>query len=106
MGFNDITLAGQVFSETNFGESFTYENVSLSGVFDWVQRAYEFEEVGTRVLTVLVCVSSKTQWATANIAPANRGTVTYGGIGYQIESIDGANSAGDPTYTLTLKKLT
>lgn len=106
MGFNDITLAGQVFSETQFGESFTYSNTTMTGVFDWVQRAYELEEVGTRLLTVLVCVSSKTQWTTANIAPANRGTVTYGGIAYQIEDIAGANTAGDPAYTLTLKKLT
>lgn len=106
MGFNDITLAGQVFSETQFGESFTYANVSLTGVFDWVQAAYEFEEVGTRMVKVLVCASSKTQWTAANITPANRGELTYGGVAYQIDAIDGANTAGDPTYTLTLRKLT
>ena len=106
MGFNDIAKAGQQFSETTFGESFTYGGATLTGVFDWVQVAYEIEEVGTRAQTVLVCVSEKTQWASANVAPANRGTLTYGGIAYQIDQIDGANTSGDPAFTLTLRKLT
>lgn len=106
MGFNDITKAGQEFAETTFGESFTYGGATLTGVFDWVQVQYEFEEAGTRAQTVLVCVSEKTQWTTAGVSPANRGELTYGGIVYQIDQIDGANTSGDPAFTLTLRKLT
>lgn len=106
MGFNDITKAGQQFSETAFGESFTYGAATLTGVFDWVSTAFNFEEAGTRVIKVLVCVSERTQWTAAGVAPANRGVLTYGGITYQIDQIDGADTAGDPAFTLTLRKLT
>jgi hypothetical protein len=108
MGFNEVTAAGQSFSEDTdiFGEAFTYSNVSLVGVFNQVELEYQFGEFSTKKVTGLVCVSSKPQWVTANIAPADRGTVTYGGITYQIEKIDGANTAAEPAYTLTMKKLT
>lgn len=106
MSFNDVTQAGQKYSETVFGEAFSYQSTQLRGVFDWVQREYRFEDFSTRIVTELICVTSKTQWVTAGLAPANRGVITYGGITYQIESIDGADTVGDPAFTLTLKKLT
>jgi len=106
--FNQITAAGQTFSESTqvFGESFTYGGASLIGCFDQVQLDYRFDEFSTRKITALVCVTSKPQWAAAGVAPADRGLVTYGGIAYPIQKIDGANSASEPAYTLTLFKLT
>lgn len=108
MGFNEITAAAQAFSESTdlFGEQFTYQNTAMVGVFNQVEIEYNFDDVSTRKLTGLQLVSSKPQWVTAGLVPADRGTITYGGIGYEIQKIDGANTAGEPAYTLTLMKLT
>lgn len=106
MGFLETVTAGQLFSENAFGEAFTYSNVALVGVFNEVDDLYTFNDPATRKTTSLVCVSSKAQWTAANVAPANRGVVTYGGVTYQIEEIAGANTGGEPAFTLTLKKLT
>jgi hypothetical protein len=106
MGFLTTVTAGQLFSENAFGEAFTYSNTSLIGVFNEVDDLYTFAEASTRKTTSLICVSSKGQWTTANVAPANRGVLTYGGVTYQIEEIGGANTGGEPAFTLTLKKLT
>lgn len=108
MGFNEVTAAGQEFSESTelFGEAFTYSNVALVGVFNQVEIEYQLGEFSTKKLTGLICVSSKPQWTAANIAPADRGVVTYGSNTYQIEKIDGLNTAAEPAYGLTLKKLT
>lgn len=108
MGFNEVTAAGQSFSESTsvFGESFTYSNTSLVGVFNQVEIEYQFDEFSTKKLTGLICVTSKPQWIAANLTPQDRGVITYGSITYQIEKIDGLNTAGEPAYGLTLKKLT
>ncbi len=108
MGFNDVTAAGLSFSEDPeiFGESFTYQNTSLIGVFSQVEIEYRFDEFSMRKITALVCVSSKPQWETAGLVPSDRETVTYGGIDYPIQQIAGANTAGEPAYTLTLFRLT
>lgn len=110
MGFNDITRLGQQFSEGAFGESFSYTSPSgtttsgLTGVFNQVEVEYQFDEQSTRAVTQLICVASKTQWGAT--VPANRGTITYGGIGYIIERVNGTNSSGEPAFELTCKKLT
>jgi len=113
MGFNEVTAAGQDFSEGTeiFGESFTYTapnggatTSGLVGVFNQVEIEYQFDDFSTKKMTALICVSSKPQWA--SVVPANRGKVTYGNIGYQIEKIDGADTAAEPAYQLTLKRLT
>ena len=108
MGFFEVTQAGQNFAERTdmFGESFTYQNVSLVGVFDQVQLDYQFSDASFRKITALICVTSKTQWAAANLVPANRENVTYGNIAYPIQQIAGLNTAGEPAYTLTLFRLT
>lgn len=108
MGFNETAAAGQSFSESTevFGESFTYANTSLVGVFNQVEVEYQFDEFSTRKQTALACVTSKTQWTTANIAPSNRGVLTYGAVAYVIEKIDGEDTAAECAYTLTLKRLT
>ncbi len=108
MGFNDVTAFGQAFSEGSevFGESFTYQNTALVGVFDQVTKQFTFDDFSTKKITQLICVTSKPQWAAAGLVPANRQQIVYGGIGYEIENIDGANTAAEPAYTLTCKKLT
>lgn len=113
MGFNEVTAAGQAFSEDTeiFGEGFTYTAPSggtttsgLVGVFNQVEIEYQFEDFSTKKLTALMCVTSKTQWGA--VVPGDRGIVTYGAIPYQIEKVDGANTAAEPAYGLTMKKLT
>lgn len=106
--FYDVAKAGQDFAENTeiFGESFTYSNASLVGVFNQVEIEYQFGDFSTRKETALICVTSKAQWTTANVAPANRGVVAYGGINYAIEKIDGSDTSAEPAFTLTLKRLT
>lgn len=113
MGFNEVTAAGQDFSENTeiFGESFTYTapnggstTSGLVGVFNQVEIEYQFDEFSTKKMTALICVTSKPQWGA--VVPADRGTVTYGGIAYQIEKTDGTDTAAEPAFGLTLKKLT
>lgn len=108
MGFNDVTAYGQSFAENSevFGEAFTYQNTALVGVFDQVVKTFDFSDFSTKKVTQLICVTSKPQWATAGLVPTNRQQIVYGGIGYEIENIDGANTAAEPAYTLTCKKLT
>ena len=113
MGFNEVTASVQSFSEGTqlFGESFSYTapnggstTSGLVGVFNEVEVEYTFSEFVTNKKTALMCVSSKPQWG--SVVPADRGIVTYGGIIYQTEKIDGANTAAEPAYTLTRKKTT
>lgn len=113
MGFNEVTAAGQAFSEGTdiFGESFSYTapnggatTSGLIGVFNQVEVEYQFDEFSTKKVTALYVVTSKTQWG--GVVPGDRGVVTYGGITYQIEKIDGADTAAEPAYGFTLKKLT
>lgn len=108
MSFFGVASAGQNFAESSgmMGEAFTYQNASLVGVFDQVALDFQFDEFTTRKITGLVCVSSKWRWEAANVVPADRQQVTYGGIPYEIQQIAGANSAGEPCYALTLIKLT
>ena len=108
MGFNEVAVFGQTFSENTqvFGESFTYSGASLIGVFNQVEIEYAFGEFSTKKITGLMLVTSKPQWTTAGVTPTDRGVITYGSITYQIEKIDGINTAAEPAFTLTLKKLT
>ena len=113
MGFNDVTAFGQAFSEGSdvFGESFSYTapnggstTSGLVGVFNQVEIEYEFSEFSVKKMTALLVVTSKPQWGA--VIPSDRGTVTYGRIAYQIEKIDGTDTAAERAYGLTLKKLT
>ena len=113
MGFNEVTAAGQAFSEGTsiFGESFTYTapnggatTSGLIGVFNQVEIEYQFSEFSTDKKTGLICVSSKTQWGA--VVPGDRGTITYNSITYQIEKVDGSNTPAEPAFTLTCKKIT
>lgn len=113
MGFNEVTAAGQAFSENTdvFGESFTYTapnggatTSGLVGVFNQVEIEYQFDEFSTKKLTAMYCVTSKPQWGA--VVPGDRGIITYDSITYQIEKIDGSNTPAEPAFGLTLKKLT
>lgn len=113
MGFNEVTAAGQDFSEGSeiFGESFSYQapnngttTSGLVGVFNQVEIDYQFDDFSIKKMTALLVVSSKPQWG--SVVPEDRGTITYNSIGYQIEKIDGTNTPAEPAYGLTLKKLT
>lgn len=108
MGFNEVTAAAQSFAEDSsvFGESFSYQNTALVGVFNQVELDYTLQDFSTRKITALVCVTSKPQWTTAGLVPTDRQLVTYGGITYPIQAIAGANTAAEPAFTLTLFKLT
>lgn len=113
MGFNEVTAAGQDFSEGTevFGESFTYTapnggqtTSGLVGVFNQVEIEYQFDDFSVKKLTTLIVVTSKPQWAA--VVPGDRGIVTYNSITYQIEKIDGLSTPAEPAYTFTCKKLT
>lgn len=107
--FNDLNAAAQSFSETVMGETFSHTSAAgsttsgLSGVFNQAQAVFSFEDFSQKQVIDLVCVSGKEQWGA--VVPANRETITYGGVAYAIHSIDGLNSAGEPAFTLGLKKL-
>jgi hypothetical protein len=107
---DNLTAKAATFAEGLFGEAFTYTDLSsvttsgLKGVFNQVEAEYTFEEMAQKRAVDLVCVSSKTQWGT--VVPANRCTVTYGGVGYVIDKVDGVTTTGEPCYTLRLKRLT
>ena len=108
MGFNEVTAAGQDFSENSeiFGESFTYANNNFIGVFNQVDIEYRLDEFSVRKITGLICVTSKTQWEDAGVVPQDRGLLTYGGISYPIQAIAGSNSSAEPAYSLTLFRQT
>jgi hypothetical protein len=107
--FDDLNAAAADFNESVMGETFTYTPTTgsavsgLVGVFNQAQEQFSFEDFSNRRTVDLVCVSSKTQWGAT--VPAIRGKVTYGGIDYVAESVDGTASAGEPCYELGLKRL-
>lgn len=103
MSFNEVTAAGQAFSEDPdvFGETFTYEGTDFVGVCDQVTRLFTMADFSTRLRTMLTIVSSKPQWTAAGKSPRNRGAVTYAGKQYLIEEIDGADTPAEPAFTLT-----
>lgn len=107
--FNDLNAAAADFNEAVMGESFTYTSTAgtvtsgLTGVFNQAAAEFSFEEFSTRRTVDLVCVSGKTQWAA--VVPGVRCVITYGSIAYVIETIDGADSAGEPCFELGLKRL-
>lgn len=114
--FDDINSAAADFSESVMGETFSYAPqdgsptvTGLTGVFNQDQAQFAFEEFSQRQRVDLVCVTSKAQWAATvygAIVPENRGTVTYNSVTYTIESVDGANSPGEPCYALGLRVAT
>ena len=113
MGFNEVTAAGQDFSENTeiFGEVFSYTapnggatTSGLVGVFNQVELTFTLADFSFQKITALLVVSSKPQWGA--VVPDNRGTVSYNGVGYQIEKLDGTNTPAEPAYGITLKKLT
>lgn len=113
MGFNEVTAAGQAFSEGTdiFGEGFTYTapnggatTSGLYGVLNQVEIEYQFDEFSTKKLTGITVVSSKPQWGA--VVPGDRGIITYDSVTYQIEKVDGSNTPAEPAFTLTCKKLT
>lgn len=108
MSFNDVTAAGQAFSENAdiFGEAFTYDGASFVGVIDQVVREFTLADFSTRLRTVLTIVTSKPQWTAAGKIPRNRGAVTYAGKQYLIEAIAGDDTPAEPAFTLTCFKQT
>lgn len=108
--FTEIHDAAADFNEDVMGEAFTYTSTAgvttsgLVGVFNQAQAEFSFEDFSQRRTVDMVCVSSKTQWA--SVVPENRATLTYGNVAYTIDSIDGANTAGESCFTLGLKRLT
>ncbi len=109
MSFDAINSAASDFNEDVMGETFTYTTRAgsatsgLVGVFNQAQAQFSMEDFSMRRSVDLVCVSSKTQWGAT--VPEARGSITYGSVAYSIEEIDGLSSAGEPCYTLTLKRL-
>jgi hypothetical protein len=109
--FAAINTAATAFNESVMGETFSYTApgggtplAGLRGVVNTAAAVYMMEDIGTRQTIDVVVVSGKAQWGA--VVPANRGTVMYGAIAYVIETIDGANTGGEPCYTLGLKRLT
>ncbi len=108
MSFNEVTAAGQAFSEDPeiFGESFAYEGTDFVGVIDQVVREFQMADFSTRLRTVLTVVSSKPQWVIAGKLPRNRGQITYAGKIYEIHDVAGDDTPAEPAFTLTCFKLT
>ena len=111
MGFDAINSAAQQFNEAVMGETCSYTapnggstTSGLVGVFNQVEQQYEFADGSTRQTTSLVGILSKSQWG--SVVPQDEGVITYGNTTYQIESLKGVSSAGEPAYELTCKKLT
>lgn len=108
--FYDIAASAAEFSENVMGEAFSYTSPGgtttsgLLGVFNQVEATYTFEDSSQRRVVELDLMTRKAGWGA--VTPANRGTITYGGIAYTIDKIDGADTSGDPWFTLRLKRLT
>lgn len=108
--FDDINGRAAEFAEAVMGETFSYTSLAgvtttgLRGVFNQVESTFMFEDASQRRTVELDCMTKKTNWGA--VVPANRGTVTYGSISYVIDKIDATDTAGDPWYTLRLKRLT
>lgn len=107
--FDDLNAATADFNESVMGESFSYTSTAsvtttgLTGVFNQAQAQFSMEDFALRRTVDLVCVTGKEQWAA--VVPGARGTVTYNSVAYVIEQIDGADSPGEPCFTLSLKRL-
>jgi len=105
--FDELNAAGQSFSETVMGESFTYTTPAgtttsgLVGVFNQPAITFTFEEFSQKAAVDMVCVSGKTQWGA--VVPANRGTISYGSITYTIDGVSGGSSTGEPCFTIDLR---
>lgn len=108
--FDTLNARAADFAEANMGEPFSYTSPAgvttsgLVGVFNQVEATYTLEDFSQRRETELTLASSKTQWGA--VVPANRGTITYGSIAYTIDHVAAVSTAGDPWYTLRLKRLT
>ena len=107
--FNDLNTRAAEFAEDTMGEAFSYTSLAgvttsgLVGVFNQVESTYLFDDHSQRRTVELDCCTSKTQWGAT--VPANRATITYGGVAYVIDKIDATDTAGDPWFTLRLKRL-
>ena len=89
------------------GDTFVYNSTNtFTGVFSQVEIEYQFDEFSTRMQTADVVLTQKLQWTTAGVVPADRKTVTVGGIAYTVFRVDGVNSPSEPSYALYLKRLT
>lgn len=105
--FQTLNNRVQQWNEAVMGDSFTYDSAySFTGVFSQVEIEYQFDEYSTRMQTADAVSTQKAQWTSAGVTPADRKTVTVGGINYSIFKVDGVNSPSEPSYTLYLKRLT
>lgn len=111
MGFDAINALGQQFAETNMGETFSYTDTNgvsltgLRGVFSRVDQFFNFEDVGMRKVVSYSVITSCAQWG--NEVPTNNGTVTdSSGQSYNVDDVQGVNTAGDPAFEITLMRLT
>ena len=100
--FDTLNAAAATWNQATMGTAFTHgiSAASLTGVLNQPSAEFSFDETGTRRLVDRVLVASKSQFATV---PANRDTITSGGIAYTVDAIDGLNDAGEPCYTLYLR---
>jgi len=108
--FDTLNARAAAFAEENMGESFAYTSpggtttTGLLGVFNQQEAVYTFEDFSQRRETDLVCASSKSQWGAT--VPENRGVINYGSVDYSIDKVDATATAGDPWYTMRLRRLT
>lgn len=109
--FDILNRYVQDFAEANMGETFSYTSPTgavldgLVGVFNQVTKEFEFSDFSFKKQTDYTVVSSKVQWG--SVIPANRGVIADSGGGtYQIDHIDGLASSGEPTYQISMRKLT
>ncbi len=113
MSFDSVNVAAQAFAEANMGETFSYTpplggsgvtTSGLVGVFNEVSIEETFSDFSSKLVTAYTLISGKAQWGA--VVPVNSGTVTNASINYSITKADGSDSAGEPAYMLTLKRLT
>lgn len=111
MSFNSVAAAGQAFAENAMGETLTHTSTlgvatsGLVGVFNQVTEDFVFNDFSTKKVTRYIVVSSKPQWGA--VVPTKDDTITdSSGTNYTVSTVNGARSAGEPAYELSMNRLT
>lgn len=110
-GFDILNQVAQSYSEAVMGESFSYTSPAgivtsgLVGVFNQVNIDFQFTDFSSKKITTYTVISGKMQWGA--VVPTDNGIVTDSSAGtYSVTTVAGSNSAGEPAFEITLKKLT
>lgn len=99
MSFATIAAAGQVFAESNMGETFAIANSNYAGVVNLIETDPILELQGIRQKRQGIIVANKTQFASE---PTKRTNLVYSSVTYSIRDVTNDTQA----YTLSIEQLT